>query len=80
MLNVLIIAGALASVGVASRESLVASPEESSTIYHSPFTISTLYSLIYTLRYRAHQKIQHRGTRQTTQSRIESSSHSSIRH
>ncbi|MFL0206018.1 TonB-dependent receptor [Aquirufa sp. 2-AUSEE-184A6] len=43
MLNVLIIAGALASVGVASRESLVTSPEGmspegSSTIHHLPFT------------------------------------------
>ncbi len=45
MLNVLIIAGALASVGVASRESLVTSPEGMSpegsfTIHHSPFNSS----------------------------------------
>ncbi|MFM6914072.1 MAG: TonB-dependent receptor, partial [Aquirufa sp.] len=70
MLNVIIIAGALASVGVTSRESLVdsrqssvgSSPEESSTIYHSPFSssqypvvssqekISTLYSPLSTLK------------------------------
>jgi vitamin B12 transporter len=72
MLNVLIIAGALASVGVASRESLVVASQQSlvgssrfaavasreslvdsrkksSTIHHSPFTISTLYSPISTL-------------------------------
>jgi vitamin B12 transporter len=48
MLNVIIIAGALASVAVTSRESLVdsrqssvgSSPEGSSTIYHLPFSSS----------------------------------------